>query len=354
MTILFLKSFRLIDFLVFEGSGFEETIGDFKVFSHDEKRLDVLSEFLGEMGGILHEILWDVSDRVSGHLNWFEFDLVGVWGVGGSLENGHHAALTFEKGFDAGFATGDSGVDVDFGGKDGGGTHGGAKDSNAGWEMEVFLHAGLEGIGNAFELSVAECVDVIALDTDVDAFAEGHYRIAFLEIDAAKVLIELLLVELDLWEKDEVWAAFFWESIRGGSEPAGVSAHDLNKEDFAFLVGTDIKDKGFEGVHDIEGGAWETKSEVSTHKIIVDGLWNTHDLKVKAFLFGEVAKSHAGIHGVVATVDEKTVDVMFLEGFHDFAKDWIIEILWKLVAGRMEDLAWGLGKEVDVLLILSK
>ena len=54
MTILFLKSFKLIDFLVFEGRGFEETIGDFEVFSHDEERLDVLSEFLGEMGGILH------------------------------------------------------------------------------------------------------------------------------------------------------------------------------------------------------------------------------------------------------------------------------------------------------------
>ena len=131
--------------------------------------------------------------------------------------------------------------------------------------MEVFLHAGLEGIGNAFELSVAERVDVVALDADVDAFAEGHYRIAFLEVDAAKVLIELLLIEFDLWEKDEVWAAFFWEGIRGGSEPAGVSAHDLNKEDFAFLVGTDVEDEGFEGVDDIEGGAWEAKSEVSAH-----------------------------------------------------------------------------------------
>ena len=213
MTILFLKTFRLIDFLVFEGSGFEETIGDFEVFSHDEERLDVLSEFLGEMGGILHEILWDVSDCVSGHLNRFEFDLEGVWVVRGSLKDGHHPALAFEKGFDAGLATGDSGFNINFGSKDGGGTHGGAKDGNAGWEMKIFLNAGLKGIGNAFELSVAECVDVIALDTDVDAFAEGHYRIAFLEIDAAKVLIELLLVEFDLWEKDEVWAAIFWESV---------------------------------------------------------------------------------------------------------------------------------------------
>ena len=220
--------------------------------------------------------------------------------------------------------------------------------------MEIFFDAGLESVGNAFKLSVAERVDVVALDADVDAFAKSHYRIAFLEIDAAKVLIELLLVELDLWEKDEVWAAIFWESVGTGGKPAGISTHDLDEQDFAFLVGTDIKDKGLEGVHDIEGGTWETKGEVSAHEVIVDGLWNTHDLKVKAFLFGEVAKSHAGIHGVVATVNEKAIDVMFLEGFHDFAKDWIIEILWKLVAGRMEDLAWGLGKEVDVLLILSE
>ena len=162
------------------------------------------------------------------------------------------------------------------------------------------------------------------------------------------------MIEFDFWEKDEVWAAFFWESIRGGSEPAGVSAHDLNKEDFAFLVGTDVEDKGFEGVDDIEGGAWEAKGEVSAHKVIVYGLWDTHDLEVKAFLFGKVAKSHAGIHGVVSAIDEKTVDVMFLEGFHDFAKDWIIEILWKLVAGRMEDLAWGLSEKGNVFLIFGE
>ena len=256
---------RLIDFLVLEGRGFEEAVSDFELFSHDEKRFDVLSELLGKMGGILHEILWDVSDCIGSHLDWLEFDFEGVWGGTGSLENGHHSALAIKKGFDAGFATGDGGVDVDFGGKDGGGTHGSAKDGNAGWEMEIFLHAGLEGIGNAFELGVAERVDVVALDADVDAFAKGHYRIAFLEVDAAKVLIEFLLIEFDLWEKDEVWAAFFWESIRGGSEPAGVSAHDLNKEDFAFLVGTDVEDKGFEGVDDIEGGAWEAKGEVSAH-----------------------------------------------------------------------------------------
>ena len=162
---------RLVDFLVFEGSGFEETIGDFELFSHDEKRLDVLSEFLGEMGGIFHEILWDVSNSIGGHLDWLEFDLEGVWGVASSLEDGHHAALAIEKGFDAGFATGDSGFNINFGSKDGGGTHGGAKDGNAGWEMEVFFDAGLESIGNAFKLSVAERIDVIALDTDVDAFA---------------------------------------------------------------------------------------------------------------------------------------------------------------------------------------
>ena len=201
---------------------------------------------------------------------------------------------------------------------------------------------------------MAERVDVIALDTDVDTFAKGHHRITFLEIDAAKVLIELLLVELDLWEKDEVWAAFLWESIASGGKPTGISAHDLDKEDFAFLVGTDVEDKGFEGVDDVKGSAWETKGEVGAHKVIVNGLRNTHDLEVKAFLFGEVAESHAGIHGVVSAIDEKTVDVVFLKGGHDLLEHWIIEILWKFETGRMEYLAWGLGKKVDVLLILSE
>jgi hypothetical protein len=183
-----------------------------------------------------------------------------------------------------------------------------------------------EGQTDPFERFVAKAIDdPMVMMLNRDPFGEGADGVAFLVVDLLEVFEELLLVPFHFRDVDQVRPFPFREHIDAAGEPASVPAHDFDEDDLAFLIGGGIHHRHLHHVDDVAGGRRIADRVIGHIKVVVDGLRDPEDLNVHLLGFEELGKLEAGIHRIVAAIDENIADIVLLDRLDDFIKEGIAD-----------------------------
>ena len=144
--------------------------------------------------------------------------------------------------------------------------------------------------------------------------------------------------------KKRVIAGIFAGEGAGCCKPSGMTSHDLYDGHGFFLINIGIQGDFTNCGSHISGSTAKSRSVVSMHKIIVNGLRLSDNADVTANHGCVAGKLAHSIHGIVAADVEKPADIHLLK----FAeKLWVYRIFQrfrKLIAAGTQVSAWGVGK----------
>ena len=152
----------------------------------------------------------------------------------------------------------------------------------------------------------------------VDALRHGHDAVAVFLVNGVHIGQELVHVEVHLGQVDQVGRAARYTGQSGGaSQPAGVTAHDLNDGHHTGVIHPGVLVYLSAGGGDILGGGGEAGAMVGAEQVVVNGLGHTHDAALVAHLLHILGNFVAGVHGVVAAVVEEVAHIVFFENLQD-------------------------------------
>ncbi len=189
-----------------------------------------------------------------------------------------------------------------------------------------FLLAGLgQGGGQTAQLGMAKTVGGGGLGLGdegavgvVNALGDSYHAVSIRLIDPIHVIEELLHVEVHLGEIHQVGArAVNAGQGRGASQPAGVTAHNLDNADHAGIIDPGVLIDLHAACGDILGGGGKTGAVVGAKEVVVDGLGHAHHAALIAHFLHILADLVAGIHGVVAAVVEEVADIVLLKNLQN-------------------------------------
>ena len=190
----------------------------------------------------------------------------------------------------------------------------------------------------------------------VDALGHSHHAVALLLIDALDISHELLHIEVSLRHIDEVGASAVGGSKTGSSsQPAGVTAHDLDDAHHTGIIDPGVMIDFHAGSGDILGSRGVTGAVVSTKEVIVDGLGHAHHTALIANLLHILADLVAGVHGVVTAIVEEVTDIILLEDLQDTLVVSVIHIgISHLIAAGTQGRGGGVQQQLQLLSILLR
>ena len=225
----------------------------------------------------------------------------------------------------------------------------------------MLLHnIGQQG-SQAAELGVAEAVRRRGLGLRdeasvriVNALGNRDKNLAVLLIDGVNIRKELVHVKIALRQIDQIRAgAVGGRQSSAGSEPAGVTAHNLDDHDHAVVINAGILVDLHAGGGNILRRTAEAGAVVRSEKIIVDGFGDTHHTALIAHRCHIAADLVAGIHGIVSAVIEEIADVILFEDLQDaFVVLVILFRICHLVAAGAEFGRGGMQKKAQFFGIL--
>jgi len=120
----------------------------------------------------------------------------------------------------------------------------------------------------------------------------------------------------------------------GSRQPAGISAHGLENEDFLTRIDVDIQPGLQSGRGDELRRAGKARAVIGFHQVIVDGLRAAYETVVlDAHLLRIFAQRSDGVHGIVAAGVEHGFNVVFVEDLDQLLKIRNIVSLQLVAAG---------------------
>ena len=173
-----------------------------------------------------------------------------------------------------------------------------------------------------------------------------HYRF--------NVVLELVDGERNFGEIDEVCAeTLVISKACRSSQPACMSAHDLNYGDHRGVVNVSVQLKLHHRGSDVLSRAAVTGAMIGAEQVVVDGLGYADDSAFPARLLHELAYLVAGIHRVVTAVVEEVTDIVFLEYFEKSLVIGIVNLFGlELISYRTESGRRGVFKEHELFHVL--
>ena len=188
----------------------------------------------------------------------------------------------------------------------------------------------------------------------MDALGDRDHAVALFLVDALDVGKEFIHIEVTLGQVDEVGARTVFGSERGGgSQPAGVAAHDLDDADHTGVVHARVLIDLHAARGDILRGAGVAGAVVGAEEIVVDGLGNAHHAALIADLLHILGDLVAGVHGVVAAVVEEIADIMLLEHLENTLIIGVVHIgIGDLVAAGAERRGGGVLQQLQLARVL--